>query len=190
MRAAAILFVGGGVLLSICDAFHTRSGTTAYARVWALGMAWWTFPLFGAFVALAGLGYARLRANDARPAAPLRAVAVAAFVALYAASAWLPGGNVAKLFVLFAGAASLWGALDRTSRGALLAFGVAVIGTLGEIALIEQGAYSYARPDVLGVPMWLPMLYAAGATALGHAAAAIAPPRRQSGGIVAPVKGP
>jgi hypothetical protein len=179
-RTAAILFVGGGVLLSICDAFHTRSGTTAYARVWALGMAWWTFPVFGGFVALAGLAYARLRANDARPAAPLTAAAVVAFVALYAASAWLPGGNTAKLIVLFGGAVLLWGALDRTPRGALLAFGVAVIGTLGEIMLIAQGAFSYARPDVLGVPVWLPMLYAAGATALGHAAAA----------IVAPVRGP
>jgi hypothetical protein len=171
VRSLGILFVFGGALLSLCDAFHTRSGTTAYAHVWALGMAWWTFPLFGGFVAGAGSAYAALHTSRA---SRLRVtIGVATFVALYAASAWLPVSNGAKLGVLGIGAALLWLALDRTPRGAILALAVATIGTLGEAALIAMGTFWYGRPDVLGVPIWLPALYAAGATALGHAAVAI-----------------
>jgi len=173
LRSLGILFAGGGALLSLCDAFHTRSGTTAYAHVWALGMAWWTFPLFGGFVAGAGTVYASFQSRRrAAPRARL-GIGVAAFVALYAASAWLPATNAAKLAVLGAGAALLWLAIDRTPRGLLLALATATVGTLGEAALIAMGAFWYARPDVIGVPMWLPALYAAGATALGHVAAAL-----------------
>jgi hypothetical protein len=172
-RTALILFLGGGALLTICDAFHTQSGTTAYTHVWALGMAWWTFPLFGGFVALAGTAYAALHGPIARAKTSRLAIGVVVFVALYAASAWLPATNAVKLAVLGIGAALLWAAIDRTPRGALLALGVAAVGTVGEILLIAQGSFWYTRPDVLGVPMWLPGLYAAGATALGHVAKAI-----------------
>jgi hypothetical protein len=173
-RSFAILFAFGGALLSMCDAFHTHSGTTAYAHVWALGMAWWTFPLFGGFVAAAGSAYASLHESRAAPAHV--ALSVVGFVALYVASAWLPGTNALKLAVLAAGAALLWWAIDRSRRGALLAIGVAAIGTCGEASLISIGAFWYARPDFLGVPMWLPALYAAGATALGHVAVAVTRP--------------
>ena len=170
------LFVFGGALLSICDAFHTWSGTTAYAHIWALGMAWWTFPLFGAFVAGAGFAYARLHRGEPRAESGRLVVGVAVFVALYAASAWLPVSNAGKLGALTAGAAILWLFLDRTRRGVLLACAVAALGTLGESALIAQGAFCYGHPDALGVPMWLPALYAAGATALGHVARAVIAP--------------
>lgn len=35
----------------------------------------------------------------------------------------------------------------------------AVIGPLGEAVIIAHGAWSYAKPVVFGVPIWLPVLW-------------------------------
>ena len=43
----------------------------------------------------------------------------------------------------------------------------AVIGPLVEAALVHAGLFGYREPDVLGVAMWLPALYACGSIAFG-----------------------
>lgn len=35
----------------------------------------------------------------------------------------------------------------------------AVIGPVGEIVCIHFGAWNYANPDFLGIPMWLPLTW-------------------------------
>jgi hypothetical protein len=93
---------------------------------------------------------------------------------LYATSGWLPVSNLMKLVVLAAGAACVWWMMDRTPRGAALALLVGLTGVVGEVSIIAGGGFSYTKPDLWGVPLWLPALYAAGATAIGHAAASAA----------------
>ena len=44
---------------------------------------------------------------------------------------------------------------------------VAITGTLIEMILISAGAFAYLHPDFLGVPYWLPCLYAIASLAVG-----------------------
>ena len=60
---------------------------------------------------------------------------------------------------------------DRHGR-ARFAGALALGGTLWEMGLTRTGAFKYNFPDVLGVPLWLPGLYAhAAALALAIARA-------------------
>jgi hypothetical protein len=68
--------------------------------------------------------------------------------------------------VLAAAAASLWAGFDRTPQGAFMAALTAACGPAVEVGLINLlGLYSYTHPQWLGVPLWIPWVYAAGAVA-------------------------
>jgi hypothetical protein len=97
----------------------------------------------------------------------------AIFAGLYATSAYLPASNVAKLVVLTMGAAGLILTLAPTPLALVLALLTAIIGPLVEAALVSTGFFAYTKPDVLGVAMWLPMLYAAGSVAFGGVGAKV-----------------
>jgi len=43
----------------------------------------------------------------------------------------------------------------------------AITGTLIEMILVAAGAFAYLHPDMLGVPYWLPGIYACASLALG-----------------------
>lgn len=49
----------------------------------------------------------------------------------------------------------------------LLALVTAISGTLVEMILVAAGAFAYLRPDFLGVPYWLPCIYACASQAVG-----------------------
>jgi hypothetical protein len=89
------------------------------------------------------------------------------FAGLYAASGYLPASNVVKLVVLTLGAAGLFAWLARTPLALVLAATTAIVGPLVEASLVRAGFFSYTQPDILGVAMWLPSLYAAGSVAFG-----------------------
>src|SRR5262249_40238619 len=74
------------------------------------------------------------------------------------------------VIALLLGAASLlviW-ALDRTWQGLALAIGTSIGGAVVETTLVHLRLFHHARPDVLGLPVWLPFLYFAGAVAIGN----------------------
>lgn len=71
--------------------------------------------------------------------------------------------------------------LDRTPQGACLAAATAIAGPAVEVTLTSIGAFGYAAPDVLGVPVWLPALYLVSAPVLGHGARRWLTPRAAAG---------
>ncbi len=130
-------------------------------------MALWTPPLFGAAGLLVGLPYpVAERLTGKRPGRRVswgEAMAgFAVFTGLYAMSGYLPVSHGARLVVLLAGAAGLFAWLARTWLAVVLAAMSAVVGPLVEALLVHVGAFAYREPDVLGVALWLPALYACG----------------------------
>jgi hypothetical protein len=178
----ATLFAFGAVVISIFDGFHTHSGTTRYPHPVAFEAAWWTPLIFGASTGLGGPAFALVyRVSGGKrppPSAPSLAVAFAIFGALYAFSGFYHGAsatsgsyqeaNLTKLLVLGLGALALYLWLDRTVAGAVATLATALTGPLIEIVLVHAGAFEHLQPDVLGIPCWLPALYACSAPAVGH----------------------
>jgi hypothetical protein len=166
------LFVFGAVVGSALDALHTHSGTTYYANEWWFEMSAWTPLLFGGAGVLVGLSYpVAERLTGLRPGRRLSwteaCTGFVLFTLLYAASGYLPASNLVKLVVLSAGAAILFAWLARTWLALVLAALTALIGPLVESALVHAGFFFYRDPDVLGVAVWLPALYASGSVAFG-----------------------
>lgn len=168
------LFAFGAVVLSIFDGFHTHSGTTRYPAPVLWQAAWWTPLLFGATAGLGGPTFALLyHAFGGRRAPPpwwQLAVAFLAFGGLWYFSGFFHGANEIKLAVLSVAAVGLYLLLDRTVAGALCAVTTALSGPLVEIVLVRAGTFEHLQPDYLGVPMWLPALYACSAPVIGHGA--------------------
>src|SRR5205807_3902158 len=48
----------------------------------------------------------------------------------------------------------------------VLSLVTAITGTLIEMILVTAGAFSYLRPDFIGVPYWLPCIYACASLAV------------------------
>lgn len=166
---ALILFAIGATAGSALDAIHTHSGTTVYTSpiAWAFDMAWWTPPLFGLAGLSIGISYPlvkRMRGIECAPVHPVSRVAIAffGFVALYFVSGFFPGSNPVKLAILATGALVLGATMARTKTAFALAALAAVVGPLTEIVLVSQNTFRHLQPDFLGIPMWLPALYASG----------------------------
>lgn len=172
---ALLLFVLGATLGTFLDALHVLSGTTAYAQPFLFGQAAWVPLLFGLAAVALGLGRLALghlvRASP-QPASSAEALgAMACFALAYVESAFLP--QTAAVLTLGLTALGLFVWLDRSIAGCLAVLGAAIAGPLAEAALSLAGAFHYtgARAHlVLGVPLWLPILYACAGTAVGAVA--------------------
>lgn len=159
-QRALAAFVLGGIAGAALDQIHVHFQVLRYPNPWLFDQAWWVAPLFGlatiAIVSGADWWIAR-RADAGRDEGVLEAAGM--FVAAYWASGqWHqhPFG----LAIAYALVLPL-----RSTRASTLAFAgaLALGGTLWEIGLTRTGAFTYNFPDVLGVPLWLPGLYAHGA---------------------------
>jgi hypothetical protein len=171
-RVALACFVFGATVGTALDGIHTHSHTTAYPNPIFWMMAWWTPPVFGTAALGTGIAYPLVERLTRRRVAIARTqrdamTAFAAFVILYFVSGYLRAGNPVKLAVLAIGAVYLWARFARTREAAALALVAALVGPFVEIVLVSFGAFRHLQPDVLGIPMWLPALYAAGSIALG-----------------------
>ena len=170
-KTALVCFALGATVGSALDAIHTHSGTTVYASEIGLKMAWWTPPLFGLAGLGTGIGYplAERRLKQSIPSSTWRSALAAfvLFVGLYFVSGYMPASNAMKLGVLAIGACALLGFFARTRIALGLSVLAAIVGPLVEITLISQGAFRHLQPDVLGIPIWLPALYASGSLAFG-----------------------
>lgn len=172
LRAALLLFALGATLGTALDAVHVHTGTTSYPDPFVLQMAWFVPLLFGAAGVAVGLGrplFDRLlRRTDPAPARPALLGGLLLFIAAYVLSGTLPAGNLAKCAALGALAVASLALFDRTGLGLLLACTTAVSGSLIEALQIEHGIFRYTTPDRLGVPCWLPCLYACAQVAIGN----------------------
>ena len=62
---------------------------------------------------------------------------------------------------------NFWLLTGRGWQNLLLSLVTAITGTLVEMTLVASGAFSYLQPDILGVPYWLPFMYACASLAIG-----------------------
>lgn len=170
----ACLFAAGAVGLTLLDGLHTHTGTIRYPAPLLWRAAWWVPLSFGAGLAAGGTLYAfghhALGGRRAPPGWSELLAGLLAFVGLYALTGLHAGPAATTLAALAAAALGLFAWLDRTRAGAALTLVAVVVGPLIEAAYVRLGAFDYARPDLLGVPLWLPALYACGAPVLGQAA--------------------
>lgn len=175
------LYAAGAVGLTLLDALHTHTDTIRYPAPLLLKAAWWVPLSFGGGLAAGGvafaLGHHALGGRRPPPSWPALAAGLVLFAGLYAATGLLAGPSVATTGLLAAAAAAVFACLDRTLAGAAMALVAVVVGPAIEATYVHLGLFEYTRPDLLGVPLWLPALYACGAPVLGQAARRLlAPP--------------
>lgn len=172
MRALLLLLAFGAVIGTLLDAMHTFGGVTAYTHPFVLQTAWWVPFLFASAYGFGGfiyaVGYERLR--PAAPIAPWNrlVIGVIVFAGLYAISAFAPVTNATKTALLLAGAIALWVWLDRSVAGIFLAGVAGFFGPLSEVLLSRAEVFRHVRPDLLGIPVWLPALYLATGPSFGQ----------------------
>lgn len=165
------LFAPGATIGSALDAFHVQSGVERYPGPEFAGIAWWVPLLFG--VAAATIGYSHalvdpLLGQVRRPRRLVVSVAELSWLVLaylISASALLSVEKAALLCLIYL---NFWLLAGRSWQNLLLAFVTAITGTLIEMWLVAAGAFAYVHPDFIGVPYWLPGLYACASLALGN----------------------
>jgi len=169
--------VGGWLGLALClgllgaalDQFHVQAELLSYPQSLLLDQAAWV-PLNFA-VLLTTLLAATIplgRIADARgvpvPGGRRLAAGLAWFVAAYGLSGLIAPEAPAALAAAYV---AVWvpRVARRPDRALLYPFGIALAlaGCLVEAAEIELGWFSYADPDVIGVPFWLAGIYLHGA---------------------------
>lgn len=171
-RASVILLFIGAIIGPLLDGTHSHTDTLRYTTPVFWLMAWWT-PLVFAFGSLAtGLSYPLMEKILKRPTPrlPLSRVllANALFYLSYILSAYLPLDVVGKTTTLTILWIISWLACDRTLIGIALSLTAAICGPLFESFLSQNELFHYTNPDFLGVPAWLPALYAVAAIGNGY----------------------
>lgn len=168
------LFTLGAVFGTLGDFLHVISNTDGYLDPYLPlpgGQPIWVPLLFGTAAVSIGMNHFFLTPPKKIRSLKFIAWGGAAFLALYAASGFLPfqtGGL--KDILLVIGCSTTWYFLDRTLTGLLLGLWIALIGVLIEIGLVHQGAFQYSAENMnfYGVPTWLPWLYISGSIVVGN----------------------
>ncbi|MFO0625621.1 MAG: hypothetical protein U0325_08380 [Polyangiales bacterium] len=164
----------GSLMCTLCDQVHVHTGVLAYRVPAVAGQAAWV-PLVFVLAAFAGLAQwsllARLDPAVRRDLAggsrdrwgTREAVyAVVWMVLIYSSSGFVQGAPRAAFavyVVLFMLRAWSLRAPGVVTHALLFAVG----GTAFEAVLSSTGAFWYTRPELFGVPVWLPGLYLHGA---------------------------
>ena len=170
------LLVLGAVLGPVFDRGHLWTGAIAYdTPVTWIGVPWWVSLVYiGAALGI-GLTHPWLDRVFRRPqkvklSAGVLAAGFVGMGILWMASGLIPASNAVIAVVLLAGAAGMWWAFDRTWQGVVLAVGTGVGGVIVETTLVRIGLFHHTRPDVIGLPVWLPVVYFGGSVAIGNLA--------------------
>ncbi len=169
-RTILLLFLLGATLGSALDAFHTSSGVERYPIPAFFGLAWWVPLLFGS--AAVAIGYSHplvdpLLHNRRPPRriwislAALGWLVLAYLVTASFLDSLAKAGLLAVLYFNF------WLLSGGGWQNLVLSLVTAITGTLIEMILVAAGAFSYLHPDLIGVPYWLPCMYACASLALG-----------------------
>jgi insulin-induced protein INSIG len=169
-RAILWLFLLGATLGTALDALHVYSHVERYARPVLFGLAWWVPLLFGA--AAVAIGYSHPLVDPLiHNARPYRRLATSITELTWLLLAYLvaasPLDSIAKTGLLVLIYLNFWLLAGRGWQNLLLSFVTAITGTLVEMILVAAGAFSYVRPDIFGVPYWLPWIYACASLAVG-----------------------
>ncbi len=164
------LFLLGAIFGTALDAFHVYSYVEQYTRPAFLGVAWWVPLLFG--IAAVAIGYSHpltdpLIHNLRRPRRLTMSIAELAWLLLAYVIAASPISSLAKTVLLTLIYFNFWLLTGRGWQNLLLSLVTAITGTLVEMTLVAAGAFSYLQLGMLGVPYWLPFMYACASLAVG-----------------------
>jgi len=162
----AICFCLGALVGTLLDGIHLYGDVESYADP-GFGRWAWFVPLeFGAAGAIAGALIPRLE-RAVGPAGPprwtplARVAELGVLVAAYLSTVLLADVPVLVTVLLLALlAVRLMRSPVRGDWAYALAGGLA--GPVAEILIAATGAFDYADPDVAGIPLWLPPLWANG----------------------------
>lgn len=165
-----LALVAGSLMCTLCDQVHVRTGVLVYRAPAFAGQAPWV-PLVFVLAAWAGLALwwilARLDRSvrrdlhaGARDAWGTREAvfALAWLVAIYASSGFVQGSPHAA-FAVYVALFMLRAWSLRAPGVVLHALVFAAGGTAFEATLSSTGAFWYTRPELAGVPVWLPGIY-------------------------------
>ena len=158
LQRAVALFMAGAIVGTLLDRIHVAAGVLWYARPVLAGQAVWVPLVFGVGALLLMSGHLIFPPHG-RAAAPATLVAPAlGLLVAYLATAVLADRPLILALVLVI--AWLVRVLreptaDRLAVAAAFALG----GPLFEATLSATGGFFYRRPDMLGIPIWLPALY-------------------------------
>ncbi|GAC1565728.1 MAG: hypothetical protein NVS3B14_04460 [Ktedonobacteraceae bacterium] len=168
-RTLLLLFLLGATLGTALDAFHVYSQVERYPPPTLLGVAWWVPVLFGC--AAVAIGYSHPLVDPLLCHRRFRSL----FSSLLGL-AWLPlvyliGASffdtLTKTALILLVYFNFWLLSGSDWQNLALSLVTAITGTLIEMILIAAGAFSYLHPDMLGVPYWLPGIYACASLAVG-----------------------
>jgi hypothetical protein len=156
----------GAIVGTLLDGIHAYGDVLTYDQR-SFGRWAWFVPLeFGLLALVVGLAVPLLeRAGGGEPSnwsAVTRLAELALFAVLYAVTALL--GDDAPVAVAAAlGALAVGRLVFDGADGDWLYVGLAaLLGPAGEAALVALGPFEYLEPDVAGIPVWLPALWANG----------------------------
>ena len=163
------LFLAGATLGTALDAFHVLSGVERYAAPALLGVAWWVPLLFGG--AAVAIGYSHPLLDPLLHHRRFRSL-----LSSLPELAWLPLAylvsasffdTLTKTLLIALIYCNFWLLTGGGWQNLVLSLVTAITGTLIEMILVAAGAFAYLHPDMLGVPYWLPALYACASLAVG-----------------------
>jgi len=162
----ATCFLLGALLGTVLDGIHLYGDVESYPETLFGRWAWFVPLEFGAVGALAGAAIPWVERLVGPPSPPhwspaARIAELFVLVAAYVSTAVLADAPVlvSVLLVLLLAARLLLGPVQGDWAYAAIA---AVAGVTVEALLSVAGVFDYADPDLAGIPMWLPLLWANG----------------------------
>jgi hypothetical protein len=168
--AISWLFLAGATFGTALDAFHVYSKVERYPVPVLFGLAWWVPLLFGG--AAVAIGYSHpmvdpLLHQRRRPQRLLFSIGELTWVVLAYLVSATSLDSIAKVGLMALIYVNFWLLAGRGWQNLLLSLVTAITGTLVEMLLVAAGAFSYLHPDFIGVPYWLPCIYACASLAVG-----------------------
>jgi hypothetical protein len=184
----AFCFALGACLGTLLDGIHAYGDVLSYPDP-AFGRWAWFVPLeFGLVGVGAGLAIPWLERLAGAGSAPgwsvgRRALELLLFAALYASTTLADDNPWPILLALALGSLAVIRLLRREAPGDWIYVVIAaLLGPLAEAVISALGAFDYEHPDFIGIPFWLPSLWANGGLLIRRLIAPVVMPVRQRDG--------
>lgn len=163
------LFALGALFGTLLDAFQVANQVERYPFPAFLGVAWWVPLLFGTASLAIGLSHSRVDSllRHHRSPSMLNSIAELGWLILaylISVGALDPFTKTGLLLLIYL---NFWMLSGRAWQHLVLSIVTAITGTLIEMILVALGAFEYLHPNWLGVPAWLPLIYAIASLAVG-----------------------
>ena len=163
----AACFLVGAVLGTALDAIHVHNGVLVYHGATIGDIGWWVPLQFGVVGALVGLAIPVIERSVGVAEPPTWRVdqvvgELMLFAVLYLSTALVSADDAGWLTAGLFALAGVRLALVPTQGDWAYVLLAAVLGPLGEAAVSATGVFEYVDPDFLGIPYWLPALWANG----------------------------